>query len=150
MTLLENKGIRVRVVLDSTVVFSIFHEKDPFHHLGMKIFNQFMDKKIEVFIPTLAIPEVCGAIKRETKNYKLSMIVQSQLEGWIENNVISVRELTIERMKYATEDAIEFGLKGADAVFVALTKEMNAKLATFDDKLEKKVAGKIGIYKIKV
>lgn len=115
----------------------------------MKIFDQFMAKKIEVIIPTLAMPEVCGAMKRETKDYKLSMIVQSQLGGWIENNIIFVKELTIERMKYATEDAIGFGLKGADAVFIALTKEMDARLATFDRSLKDKVKKKIKLFEIK-
>jgi predicted nucleic acid-binding protein len=138
----------MKVVLDSTVIFSIFHEKDPFHHLGMEIFNQFMSKKIEVFLPTLAMPEVCGAMKRETKDYKISMIVQSQLEGWIENNIISVKDLTTDRMKYATEDAIEFGLKGADAVFVALAKEMDAKLATFDGNLKDKIKRNIKLFEI--
>lgn len=66
----------------------------------------------------------------------------------MDNSMFSVKELTLDRMKYATEDAIKFGLKGADAVFVALTKEMNAKLVTFDDKLERKLAGKIKIYRI--
>jgi predicted nucleic acid-binding protein len=138
----------MRVLLDSTIIFSIFHEKDPFHHLGMEIFNQFMSKKIEAFIPTLAMPEVCGAMKRETNDYKISMIVQSQLDGWIENNIISVKELTTDRMKYATEDAIEFGLKGADAVFVSLARELDAPLATFDDGVKKKIRGKIKLFKI--
>jgi len=136
----------VKIVLDSTVIFSIFYEKDLFHNLAMRIFNQLMDGKLEVFIPTIAMPEVCGAMKRETNDHKISMIVQSQLSGWMENNILSVKELTAERMTYATEDAIMFGLKGADAVFVALARELDAPLATFDDGIKKKIKGKIKIF----
>ena len=136
----------MKVVLDSTVIFSIFYEKDRFHQLAMKIFDQFMDGKLEVFIPTIVMPEVCGAMKRETGDHKISMIVQSQLEGWIENNILSVKELTVERMIYATENAISFGLKGADAVFVALARELGVPLATFDDGMKKRVMGKIKLF----
>jgi len=138
----------VRVVLDSTVIFSIFYEKDTFHQLGMEIFDQFINREIEAFIPTLAMPEVCGAMKRETKDHKISMIVESQLEGWIENGMISAKELTLDRMKYATEDAIRFGLKGADAVFIALAKELDASLATFDKSLKEKIGRSVKFFEV--
>lgn len=138
----------MRVVLDSTVIFSIFYEKDTFHQLGMEIFDQFINREIEAFIPTLAMPEVCGAMKRETKDHKISMIVESQLEGWIENGMISAKELTLDRMKYATEDAIRFGLKGADAVFIALAKELDASLATFDKSLKEKIGRSVKFFEV--
>jgi len=139
----------VRVIIDSTVLVSIFSDKDKFHRFGLDVFSNILDKKIEPVIPTFAVVETCGLIGRKFGQH-LAAIVEDQLSTWVDNGMLLVKELTLDRMKYATEDAIRFGLKGADAVFVALTKEIGAKLITFDDKVEKKVAGKIGIYKIKV
>lgn len=137
----------MRVVVDSTVLVSLFSDKDKFHKSGLDIFTNILDKKIEPVIPNFAVIETCGLIGRKFGQH-LAAAVEDQLNTWMDNSMFSVKELTLDRMKYATEDAIKFGLKGADAVFVALTKEMNAKLVTFDDKLERKLAGKIKIYRI--
>jgi len=137
----------MKVVIDSTVLVSMFSDKDKFHKLGLDVFSKIVDKKIEPIIPTLAIPETCGLIGRMFGN-QLASIVKDQLNTWIENGIVLVKELTLERMKYATEDAITFGLKGADAVFVALTKESDASLATFDDGLKKRVKEKIKLFEI--
>lgn len=138
----------MRVILDSTVLFSIFYNKDKWHKSGMEIFDKFMTKKIEAIIPTLAIPEVCGAMKRETGDYKLPIIAEAQLVSWAEAGLISIKELTMDRMKSATESAIEYSLKGADSVFVGLTKELKGELATFDSGIIDKVKGKVKLFRV--
>lgn len=139
----------MRVVLDSTVLFSIFYERDKWHQESMGIFSQFMTKKIEAIIPTLAPPEVCGAMRRETGNYKLAEIVESQLRSWMENGILSAKELTMDRMNYAVESAIKYSLKGSDSVFVSLTEESDAELATFDEDIIKKISGKVRLFNTK-
>ncbi len=139
----------MKVILDSTVLFSIFYERDKWHKEGMKIFSQFMNKEIEAVIPTLAPPEVCGAMRRETGNYKLAAIIESQLQGWIENGILSAKELTMERMNYSIESAIRYSLKGSDSVFVSLAEESGAELATFDNDIIKKMDDRVKLFKIK-
>jgi len=136
----------MRVVLDSTVLISIFSDKDKFHSDGMKIFSSIMDKKIKPIIPTLALPEICGAIRRNF-NTRLAEIVENQLNTWITNEFLSIKELNLERMKLSTETAIGCNLKGADAVFVSLAKEFKAELVTFDREVTNKIKGKVKLLK---
>lgn len=137
----------MRVVVDSTVLVSIFSDEDKFHNLGLDIFSKILEKKIEAIVPTLATPETCGMIGRVFGKH-LGEIVEEQLNTWIENGMLSVKELTLDRMKNATESAIFFELKGADAVFVSLTKELDVSLATFDDRVKKKVKEKVKLFEI--
>lgn len=137
----------MRVVIDSTILVSIFSDTDKFHKCGLDIFSKIIDKKIEAVIPTFAVPETCGMIGRVFDKH-LGEIVEDHLNTLIDNGMFSVKELTLDRMRYSTEDAIMFGLKGADAVFVALTKEMNAKLATFDQNLKDKIKRNIKLFEI--
>jgi len=56
----------------------------------------------------------------------------------IESGLIRVEELTKNRAKNAAEIAIKLGLKGSDAVYVALAKEFNTQLLTFDEEIKRK------------
>lgn len=135
----------MRVVVDTTVLVSIFSDKDKFHKLGMKIYSDILDKRIEPIIPTLAFPETCGVIKR-TLGEHIAIMAEDNLSLLIDNEVLKAEELTIERMKKAVESAIRHSIKGGDAVFVSLTEELGARLATFDGEILKKMKDRV--YKI--
>lgn len=136
----------MRVVLDSSVIFSMFFERDKFHSESKKIFSKIILKEIEPVVPNFAIAEVCGAVRRSTDDLHLAMIMEDTLNTWVDSNVLDAKELTSIRMKSATEIAIGFGLKGGDAVFVSLAKELDVKFLTFDEEIKKKVKNKIKLY----
>jgi len=137
---------KVRVVLDSSVLFSMFFEGDKFNPKGKEVLFKIVNKELEPTIPTLAVPEVCGAIRRITKDSKLAQIIEDRLNFWIDSKMFDVKELTIERMKSSTQDAIMFSLKGADAVFVSLAHELKTDFLTFDEGIKKKIKGKIKLF----
>lgn len=43
---------------------------------------------------------------------------------------------------------MEFGLKGADAIRVALAKELKIKFLTLDEEVKEKVRNKVGLLEI--
>jgi len=137
----------MKVVLDSTVLVSIFSDVDKFHEKGFSIYSDILDKKIDAVIPTLALPETCGVIRRSFGEHAAT-IVEDQLTTLVDNSMISAKELSIERMKKAVESTIRFSIKGGDAVFVSLAEEDGTPLATFDEKLKKKLKGKAKLYKM--
>ncbi len=98
-------------------------------------------------MPSLALPETCGVIRRVFGGY-LAIIVRDKLLALTENKLVEVKELTMERMKMSAETAIRFGIKGGDAVFVSLAEEYSAQLVTFDEALKKKIKGKVKLFKI--
>ena len=129
------------VIVDSCVFISLF-AKDKNWKKAL-ILIELMKEGEKIVIPSLLLPEVCGAIRRITQDRKLAEIVFETIIGWINSGMISVEELNEKRMRKAALIAIEFGIKGGDAIFVSLAKELHGKLFTFDEKLRRKVKGEI-------
>ena len=129
------------VIVDSCVFISLF-AKDKNWKKAL-ILIELMKEGEKIVIPSLLLPEVCGAIRRITQDRKLAEIVFETIIGWINSGMISVEELNEKRMRKAAFIAIEFGIKGGDAIFVSLAKELHGKLFTFDEKLRRKVKGEI-------
>jgi len=129
------------VIVDSCVFISLF-AKDKNWKKAL-ILIELMKEGEKIVIPSLLLPEVCGAIRRITQDRKLAEIVFETIIGWINSGIISVEKLNEKRMRKAALIAIEFGIKGGDAIFVSLAKELHGKLFTFDEKLRRKVKGEI-------
>ena len=129
------------VIVDSCVFISLF-AKDKNWRKALTLI-ELMKEGEKIVIPSLLLPEVCGAIRRITQDRKLAEIVFETIIGWINSGMISVEELNEKRMRKAALIAIEFGIKGGDAIFVSLAKELHGKLFTFDEKLRRKVKGEI-------
>lgn len=111
----------------------------------MQIYSDILDKKLEPIIPTLAFPETCGVIRRVLGEH-IAVMTENNLGLLMDNEVIRVEELTIERMKKAAESAIRYSMKGGDAIFVSLAEEFDAKIATFDNEITEKAKNRI--YKV--
>jgi predicted nucleic acid-binding protein len=126
-------------VIDSCVFVSAFCNKDPNHENGKKILEEIIEGKIEAVIPTIAMPEVCGVIRRITGSVEMANEVKKELEDLINSGLLKIEELTKRRMKEASEIAIRLGVKGADAIFISLAQELSAELVTFDNEIKKKI-----------
>jgi predicted nucleic acid-binding protein len=124
----------------------MFFERDKFYSEGREIFFKIIMKEIEPVVPNFAIAEVCGAVRRFTNNLHLAMIVEDILNTWVDSNILDAKDFTADRMKLTTETAIRFSLKGGDAVFVSLAKELGIAFLTFDEEIKKKIKGKIKLY----
>jgi len=126
-------------LIDSCVFISTFCRTDPNHENGKKILEEIIDGKIEAVIPTIAMPEVCGVIRRVTGSVEMANEVKKELEDLINSGLLKIEELTKRRMKEASEVAIRLGVKGADAIFISLAQELDAELVTFDNEIKKKI-----------
>lgn len=135
------------VVADSCVFVSLFVQKDINHREAIEILKNASEKGVKFLIPTLALPEVCGAIARVTGDKRYAREVKKKMEKWIEIGFLVVKELTLKRMELACEASIELGIKGADAVFISLTKEFNAEFLSFDKEVNRKIKNKVKLYK---
>jgi predicted nucleic acid-binding protein len=126
-------------VIDSCVFISAFCEADPKHAEAQKIMEKIIEGKIKAVIPTLALPEVCGVIRRLTGSVNFANEVKKEMEKWINEGLLKVEELTKARMKESANIAIQLGVKGADAVFIQLARELNTQLMTFDEEIKRKL-----------
>jgi predicted nucleic acid-binding protein len=137
----------MKIVIDSSVIVSFFF-KDIYYDKAIEIFRKLKKEKTENIISTIALPEVCSAIIRQTNNKDYAAIVKRKIEKWIKDNFLKIEELTKERMLLASSTAIEFGLKGVDAIVVSLVKELKASLLTFDEEIKRKIKGKIKLFEL--
>jgi predicted nucleic acid-binding protein len=126
-------------VIDTCVFISAFYELDPKHKEARQILEKVIEGKIKAIIPTIALPEICGVIRRITGDIKFASEVKKEIEELISSGLLKVEELTKTRMEEASEIAIQLGVKGADAVFISLAKEFNANLITFDKEIKRKL-----------
>ncbi len=138
----------MKVVIDSSVLISIFSQSDKFHELALKIMDELRMSAAEIYIPSLALPEVCGGITRTTQDKREGAVAKEQIQRWIGSGFIIVEELTKDRMVDAASFAIKFTVKGADAVFSSLTLERGAQLITFDEKLKEKIKRKVRLFEL--
>jgi predicted nucleic acid-binding protein len=126
-------------VIDSCVFVSAFCEADPKHVEAQQLLKKIIDGEIKATLPTLALPEVCGVIRRLTGSSNFASKVREEMERWISDGLLKVEELTKARMRESSKIAIQLGVKGADAVFISLAQELNAKLITFDEEIKRKL-----------
>lgn len=134
------------VVIDSNVFVSMFSEKDPNFGKAQRILEQILRKSVKTEAPSVFLPEVCGAIRR-VSNKEFAVAVRNEIESWIDAKLISVYEVTRERMRLASDFAIDLSLKGGDAVFVSLADELNAELLTFDGEVNKRIKNNIKVFR---
>lgn len=131
------------IVVDSSFFVSLFVKGDVNHEKALDTWKKLRESGIKMFAPTLILPEVCGAIVRVTKDKGYGDEVKEKIEEWLRVKVLTLKELTIKRAKMATEIAIKFNLKGADAIFVSLAQEFDAKLLTLDEEIKKRIREKV-------
>jgi len=138
----------LKVVIDSSVLISIFSQNDKFHKLALKIIEKLRASTVEIYVPSLALPEVCGGITRITRDRKEGEAAKGVIQRWIDSGFFTMEELTKDRMLGAANFAIEFKVRGADAIFSSLALEKGAQLITFDEELKKKIKRKIKLFEL--
>jgi predicted nucleic acid-binding protein len=88
-------------------------------------------------IPSLMPAEVCGALARETKprvrGQALAIAARRSLGQFAQQGSVIIYPLDAARMQLAIRMAIDYGLKGADATYAALSDELGLDLVTFDE-----------------
>ena len=116
-------------VIDASVWISFFLESDIHHSRARELIHSLLQNENEtVRIPNLALVEIAGTLSRVTR----SSILANKSIRILEALAVEVHELDEPLSKLATELASQLALKGADAVYVALARDLADTLVTFD------------------
>lgn len=103
------------------------------HHSDSDGFlNRAVQKAIDIFCPTLVVPEVTSALARSSGDTRLARAAVSQIGSF---PYLSLIELTEGRALLAAAVAVTQRLRGADAVYVAVAQEYGTTLITWDVEL---------------
>jgi len=129
-----------RVVLDTSVIVKailkpgrwlpkdVYEREVEAHRKSRLLIRLLREKRTEVLIPFVALVEVAGVLTRLASSSLAREVVESLKTS--ENYRIVYEE---EIRDLAIEVALEAGLSGFDAYFIAAAKKYNAMLITDDE-----------------
>jgi len=120
-------------VIDASVWVSYINEKDKFHDKARDIFNFINSTKEEISIPALAMTEVAGVMKRVTQDQKAAWDAVRFMESMKPDILADFGELE----PIATQIAVNYSTRGADAYYIAVAVVTRSRLYTFDQQQDK-------------
>ncbi len=117
-------------VVDASVWVSRFLPQDTFHVESRHWVEERVRRREAVIIPTIALAEIAGAVARNSgRDYE-----GTDAARFVEDLSISCFEVVDENLaRLSARIAATLFLRGADAVYVAVAKRLNAPLVTWDN-----------------
>jgi len=117
------------VVVDASVWASYLLPADPFHHPSRQWLVPWLTQKHEVVGPVLLLVEVASAIARRTGRPRLGRRAIRTLR---QNPQVRLIDLDESLAVVAATLAVDLGIRGADAVYVAVAHRLSLPLVTWD------------------
>jgi predicted nucleic acid-binding protein len=117
------------VVVDASVWVSRLIESDEFHIPVKNWMNSQREQDATFVSPSLLLAEVGGVISRVTGRPELGLHAIQKIE-----NLPDVRIVDMDRalMDDASRIAAQYGVRGADSVYIAVASTLKIPLVTFD------------------
>ena len=116
------------VVIDASVWIARFKTDDNFHEQAKHIIQSLIANQETISIPAIAFTEVAGAIKRTSNNDNTARGAVLYMKDLEPEVLVDFSKLE----PIATEIAINYNIKGADAYYLAVAKTTRSTLYTFD------------------
>jgi len=117
------------LTIDANVFISARVRTEVQHAASDQFLDRLVQATVDIFCPTLIVPEVAAAIARPTGSARLANAVVSQIENFPHLSLVG---LTQDRARRSADLAILCRLRGPDAVYVALAQEFGTTLITWD------------------
>lgn len=118
------------VVVDASVWVSRLVSRDVHHDTSRRWLEQYTEQGGRIVTPALLLPEVAGAIARRTGESKLANRVVNQLQRLPHLQLVAIDQRLGQA---AARLAANLGLRGADAVYVAVAEQLMIPLLTWDN-----------------
>lgn len=116
-------------VIDVSVLMADARPTEPGHPASQALLTLLAQRRLTVSLPTIALAEVAAAITRGTGRSSLATQLINVLRQMPHYTLCSVDEALGER---AASIAARQGLRGCDAVYVALAEQLDNVLVTLD------------------
>lgn len=135
------------VVVDASVWVSRLVENDEFHIPVKDWMNAQREQGATFVSPSLLLAEVGGVISRVTGKPDLGLNAIQKIE-----NLPDVRIVDMDKalMDDASRIAAQYGVRGADSIYIAVASTLKIPLVTFDIDQREKAAKLVDIIEIPV
>jgi predicted nucleic acid-binding protein len=118
----------VSLVLDASILVSLTIPDDAHHAVTREWLERILPAE-SLLTPTLGLVETAGAITRRTGSAALARRAIAAIEG-LPNTTVVVPDAGL--WQRALRVSATRGVRGADAVYVALAEALGARLVTWD------------------
>lgn len=125
-------------VLDASVYVASASKGDRFREISERWLEGCLVEGLPLVAPNLFAVEVVAALRRISGRQAVAQRAASKL---LQEDFIQLLPLTEKRALGAVEVAASAGLRGADAVYVALAQELAVPLVTLDREQLERGAG---------
>ena len=133
------------IVVDASVWVSRLVPADAFHEQVKYWLDDQRRQGVEYVSPSLLLPEVGGAISRRTETPGLGKQAVAALQDlpWLR-----MVEMDASLVTTAAQLASDLGLRGADALYVAVAYRLGLPLVTLDEDQIKRASKVVSIQEI--
>jgi predicted nucleic acid-binding protein len=116
--------------VDASVWVNAFDQREPGHLVSRQFLEAVRDQALPIIVPNLALVEVAGAVSRTRQ-----APVQAQAFAVALSRLphVTVRVLDEVCALHALTLAAQHGLRGADAVYVAVARRYGTRIGSRDD-----------------
>ena len=135
------------VVVDASVWTARLTAQDTFHLPASRWMAQQRAENTLLVSPSLMLAEVAGAISRRTGD---SGLAEQALEALIQLPGVRLVEMENALVLAAGKLAAGLGLRGADAVYVAVAETLDLPLCTLDEDQAHRAANRIKIQRLEI
>ena len=125
------------MVLDASLWVSALIKKEQHHAESVSFLSRLVQDRRAASVPILVLAEVAGAIVRQSRDTARAETGFRFLraQGWL-----SILPLTEAQGETAAAIAAKHFLRGADAVYAALARQLGTPLVTWDNELLERAA----------
>ena len=105
------------------------------HRTSLDFLQAISQQGDELFAPALLFPEIAGAMARPTRNPEWARGTIALIKA-----TINIREIAVDQglSGRAADIAAKYFLRGADAIYVALSQSLGTILITLDKEMLKR------------
>ena len=125
------------MVLDASVWVAALVKKEQHHAESALFLSRLVQNRRTASVPILVLAEVAGALARQSRDAARAETGLRFLraQGWL-----SINPLTESQGEAAAAIAAQQFLRGTDAVYVALARQLGTPLVTWDNELVERAA----------
>ena len=124
-------------VVDASVWVARYVADDVHHARARQWIFDTVSRGLDVFEPSIVLPELAGAVARRTGNARYGVSAATELTALPGIDMVPV---DTQLARLSAELAASLGLRGADAAYVATAVEQEAVLITLDQEMMSRAA----------
>jgi predicted nucleic acid-binding protein len=115
--------------IDASIFVAAVRIGEEHHAVSRSFLHRIRAQAVNVFCPTLVLPECAAAIARPTGDSALAEEIVALIESFPRLRLVALELPLIRR---AAQIAIAHRLRGADSIYVAVAEAFNTTLITLD------------------